>query len=93
MSNPDDKRSIPVGGEGTNNAYEREAQERFRQQLYKDVFAAGGLIAVVNEALRSSGSPLASEGLKDWKEAPFAYARVEHQKRFSQIYMAGSSSG
>lgn len=55
---------------------------------YPDVVAAGSLVAAVSEALARAGSALRAGDPHGDQPAPYAYARVGHGSRFSQITIA-----
>lgn len=58
------------------------------QTLYSDIIEKGGLIPAVQSALSDIHSPLTVKGLNPHPHGFPAYARVEANNRFSQIYVA-----
>ena len=59
-----------------------------KPELYPEVVAAGCLSQAIDKAFIAIGSLLRTK-IEDGKlNPPFAYARVEAGKKFSQIYIA-----
>ena len=56
--------------------------------LYPEIQKAGSLKRAINDALEEAGSPLRASGYEGITKLPFAYARVQNENRFSQIYIA-----
>ena len=54
------------------------------QLIYPDLVSSRGLHHVLNDAFIRMTSPLTATGCDD---VPFSQTRVEHRKRFSQIYL------
>ena len=65
----------------------KEIATKLRSDLYQDIIDLGGLDNAVNDALKSVGSKLETVSSIAW---PFAYSRIEHGERFSQIELAAN---
>lgn len=62
-------------------------QKLFKKDLYPELTKVGGLCIGLNNTLESIGSEIRVRN-DQMKELPFAYARVEKNNKFSQIYIA-----
>lgn len=62
-------------------------QKLFKKDLYPELTKVGGLCIGLNNTFESIGSEIRVRN-DQMKELPFAYARVEKNNKFSQIYIA-----
>lgn len=58
------------------------------KSLYPEIESAGGLIFALDLAFKKIGSPLRVSNVDNPKIFPGAYARIERDNKFSQIYIA-----
>ena len=60
------------------------------KNLYPEIANAGSLSKALDMEFEKLASPLRCTIFENAEQLPFAYARVENKKRFSQVYMAAN---